>query len=251
MTDVAVIVPTLADDAALGRLLPRLAQLRPAPAAVIVVDGAASEATARLCAASGALWIGTRPGRGAQLAAGAARARADVLWFVHADAEPQPEAVAAIRECIAAGALGGHFRFRFTGPATPAKRLLERCIAWRCRLGMVYGDQGLFVTREAYAATPGFTPDPLFEEVALVRALRRTGRFVALPIPLGVSPRRWERDGWLRRTLLNRALATGYALGVPPARLAAWYGTARATAVVTVRDAAAAPLPEEPRAGRG
>ncbi|TLY80495.1 MAG: glycosyltransferase [Gammaproteobacteria bacterium] len=45
----AVVVPTLDDDAALARLLPRLAQLPSPPDRVIVVDGASSEATAAIC----------------------------------------------------------------------------------------------------------------------------------------------------------------------------------------------------------
>jgi hypothetical protein len=49
------------------------------------------------------------------------------------------------------------------------------------------------------------------------------GAFVALPIDVEVSARRWERDGWWRRTVMNRALALGYILGVPPTRLAHWY----------------------------
>jgi hypothetical protein len=40
---------------------------------------------------------------------------------------------------------------------------------------------------------------------------------------MGVSPRRWERDGWIRRSLMNRLLALGFALGVAPDRLARMY----------------------------
>ncbi len=68
---------------------------------------------------------------------------------------------------------------------------------------------------------------PLFEEVSLVRELRSAGRFDAVDATLGVSPRRWERDGWLRRTLNNRILALGYALGVPAEQLARRYHATR------------------------
>ena len=88
---------------------------------------------------------------------------------------------------------------------------------------MVYGDQAIFATRAAYAATPGFAAAPLFEEVPLVRGLRRVGRFAAVSDVIEVSPRRWERDGYLQRTLVNRMLALGYSLGISPERLASWY----------------------------
>lgn len=221
---VAVIIPTLDDDAALQRLLARLGKLEPAPDEVLVVDGAASQACEALCRAAGARWLAAHPSRGGQLALGAARAHADVLWFLHAECDPHSVSIAAIRRSIEAGACGGYFRFRFGGAPSRTKRLLERCIATRCRWGMVYGDQGLYVTRSAYAATPGFTVQPLFEEVALVRALKRTGHFAALDLPITISARRWERDGFLRRTLANRTLAIAFLCGASPARLARWYG---------------------------
>ena len=227
----AVLVPTLNDDAALARLLPLLGRLARAPEQVIVVDGAASEATAELCRGAGCTWMPSPPGRGLQLSAGIAAARAagaDVLWMVHADCEPHALSAHAIRAATVAGAAGGYFRFRFGGARSAPKRFLEACIAWRCRLSMVYGDQGIFVTRAAYDATPGIGPQPLFEEVALVRALRRTGRFVAVPLPMTVSERRWQRDGLLRRTLRNRTLALAYLLGIDPVTLERWYRASRA-----------------------
>jgi glycosyltransferase involved in cell wall biosynthesis len=227
----AVIIPTLNDEAALPRLLARLARLAPPADEVIVVDGAASEPCELVCRSAGAVWIAAHAGRGGQLALGAARALSDVLWFLRPDCEPPVEAIAAIRASVARGAVGGHFRFRWAGPPSAFKRLLERCIAWRSRWGMVYGDQGIFVTRAAYDATPGFALQPLFEEVAMVRALQRTGRFVGLALPLAVSPGPWERDGYLKRVLTDRLLALGFSLGISTARLARWRGTLPARAV--------------------
>jgi len=221
---VAVIIPTLDDDASLQRLVARLEHLDPAPDDVVVVDGAASESCQALCRGAGALWLPARPSRGGQLALGAARAAADVLWFLHAECEPHAAAIAAIRDSIEAGAVGGYFRFRFGGASSLTKRFLERCVAMRCRWGVVYGDQGIYVTRSAYEATPGFTVQPIFEEVALIRALKRTSRFAPLDLPITVSPRRWERDGFFRRTLANRVLALAFLCGASPARLARWYG---------------------------
>lgn len=227
----AVVVPTLNDDTALARLLSALGSLEAPPERVIVVDGAASEATAALCHGLGAAWLASPPGRGPQLQAGIAAARdagADILWMVHADCEPHPLAASALRDAVAAGAPGGYFRFRFGGARSLLKRFLEACIAWRARVSMVYGDQGIFATRVAYDAGPGIAPLTLFEEVALVRALKATGRFVALPLPITVSERRWQRDGLVRRTLRNRALALGFALGIDTDTLARWYRASRA-----------------------
>jgi rSAM/selenodomain-associated transferase 2 len=233
-TRLVVVVPTLNDDAALTRLLPLLGRLALPPEEVIVVDGAASEATAAVCRDAGCTWMPSRAGRGLQLNAGIAAARAPgatVLWMVHADCEPHALSARAIREATDAGAAGGYFRFRFGGARSPLKRFLEACIAWRCRLSMVYGDQGIFVARAAYDASPGIGPQPLFEEVALVRALRRTRRFIAVPLPMTVSERRWQREGLLRRTLRNRTLALAFVLGIDPVTLERWYRASRARQV--------------------
>ncbi|MGH8296346.1 MAG: glycosyltransferase [Steroidobacteraceae bacterium] len=230
------IVPTLHDDAALAELLSDLARLEAPPEQVIVVDGASSEPPSALCHGENVRWLRSAVGRGVQLSAGVAAAKealgegpaagTDVLWFLHADCRPDPRSAAVIRTVIGRGAAGGYFRFRFGGSGCPLKALLERCIALRCRVGMVYCDQGIFVTRTAYEASPGIDPQPLFEEVPLIRHLKSTRRFVALDLPITVSPRRWERDGFMRRTLHNRLLAVGYLLGMTPTRLARWYRSA-------------------------
>jgi rSAM/selenodomain-associated transferase 2 len=222
-TAVSIVVPTWRDDAALSRLLPQLAALQPPAAEVLVVDGADSEATRAVATAGGARYLASPAGRGTQLNRGARAARSDVLWFVHADAGVPPGAVAAIRRALAAGAHSGAFRFRFGGERGPTQRLLERAIAWRGAIGTVYGDQGLFVIRPAFERAGGFAEEPLFEEVPLVRALRRSGGFRVLDEPIVVSPRRWQQDGFWRRTLENRLLALGCAAGLSPRRLARWY----------------------------
>lgn len=225
---VAVIIPTLEEET-LSRLLARVGGLDPPPDEVLVVGREGSAACELACRGAGAEWVPGHEGRGGQLALGAARTRADALWFLHPECEPPPAAIAAIRALLAQGAVGGFFRFRFGGPPSAFKHFLERCIALRSRWGTVRGDQGIFVTRAAYEATTGFAVQPLFEELRLVRALKRTGRFVGLAVPLVVSPQPWEREGYLRRTLANRILVLGFLLGISAARLARWRRLRRPT----------------------
>jgi hypothetical protein len=60
------------------------------------------------------------------------------------------------------------------------------------------------------------------EDFDLVRRLGRAGRLAVLRAPARTSSRRYD-DGWLRRTLRNKAVLLGYVLGVPPERLARTY----------------------------
>jgi rSAM/selenodomain-associated transferase 2 len=220
---VSVIIPVIADNEALTRLLNRLHNLENPPDEIVIVDGGASSSCRSLARRFSCVYVSARRGRGHQLHAGALRASGDILWFVHADAVPPDNAIALIRAQHTASSAGGYFGFRFTGSAAWHKSALAHLINLRSRFGIPYGDQGLFATRTAYDAAGGFADVPLFEEVSLVRALRRHGSFACMPAEIGVSPRRWERDGWIRRTLGNRLLALGYAVGIPPHRLARRY----------------------------
>jgi rSAM/selenodomain-associated transferase 2 len=221
---IAVVIPVLGDAAELDALLVQLTAQRPEE--VIVVSGSPDADVAASCAAHGCVCIEASANRGGQLDAGARRAGAAVLWFVHADAELPGDALAVIATAVRDRAESGCFRFAFQGPPTWYKRLLTRLVALRIRCGgMVYGDQGIFVRRDVYFTLGGFSAWPLFEEVRLVRRLRARGTFRVLPRALAVATRRWERDGWLKRTLHNRWLALRFALGARPEALAASYRT--------------------------
>jgi rSAM/selenodomain-associated transferase 2 len=222
---VSVVIPVLDDLDSLTRTLKEFQAAKTCPDEIIVIDGGCDSHCARLALQHHCVYLRTRPGRGHQLHAGARCASGDIIWFLHADTHPPVSALALIRDQIAAGAVGGYFRFRFAGKQTWYKRLLAWLINVRTRFGVPYGDQGLFIRRSRYAAMGGFPDAPLFEEVSLVKAARRDGRFVEIDQPIGVSPRRWEQDGWLRRTLANRLLALGYILGISPETLARRYRT--------------------------
>ena len=85
--------------------------------------------------------------------------------------------------------------------------------------GLPYGDQALFVRRDAFEALRGYADLPIMEDVDLVRRLRRRGRLFRSARPAITSARRWERDGWVSRTCRHLALILLYFCGVPPARL--------------------------------
>jgi rSAM/selenodomain-associated transferase 2 len=222
--EISIVIPSLAEDASLIALLKQIRAWERRPREIIVADGAQSIDTRRLCARYDALWVPSVHGRGVQLSKGAAHAHGSVLWFLYPDAEPHPESLTAIAIAIDSGALGGYFRWRAGGARHWPVTLFEWGIRLRSTWGVPYGDQGLFVEREAFEVCGGFEATPLFEQVRLVKALRRQGRIDALPLPIGVPQTRWRRRGWLRQALGNRLLALGYVAGIPPARLARWSG---------------------------
>lgn len=223
MLNFSIIVPCFHDEEKLTCLLAQLQKLPHKPLEIIVVDAANSESCAELCAQFAAKWIASEPCRGQQLLTGAAQAKGDVLWFLHADALLSADPLTAMTKAIEQGATGGYFRFRFAAPRSWPVFILEPLIALRCRIGVPYGDQGIFIARPVYQQVGGHAPWPLFEEVPLVRAARRFGKFLPLTAPIFIDPRRWQRDGWWRRTWHNRKLALNFMCGVTPQELASRY----------------------------
>lgn len=223
MSKVSIIIPCYNDEQKLAQLLAQIQHLPRTPLEVIVIDGAASTVCQNICQQYQAHWLPSEPCRGKQLLAGAATAQGDVLWFLHADAHLPSDPLTVMELTLEQGALGGYFKFKFDAPRAWPAFILEPAVALRCRYGIPYGDQGLFMLRQAYVEAGGHAPWPLFEEVPLVKNLRKLGHFMALASPLLVDPRRWQHDGWWRRTWGNRKLALAFARGHAPHALAAQY----------------------------
>ena len=221
--DVSVIIPVYRDRQALERMLQALAGLDPRPSEVIVVDGGSEPEIEALCAGAGCRYLASRACRGEQMDRGARAAANELLWFLHADNSPRPDSISVIRAHMGPGTVGGWFRFVFESERCWQARLLGFLINLRARMGTPYGDQGLFMRRDAYRQAGGFPPRALFEEPPLIKRLRKSGRFAPVPAVLGVSARRWKRDGWFRRSLGNRLLALAYVLRRSPDDLARRY----------------------------
>lgn len=229
-SNIAIVVPVFGDTLPLHVLIDRIRSWPEQPGEIIVVSATEDPELSAHCQALGCRYLESRRCRGAQLDSGARSTEAPVIWFLHADAAPHPSSLKDIVQTLADGAEGGHFRFRFTGASSWRKELIEWLVNIRVRMGGIpYGDQGLFVRREAYLECGGFPHQPLFEEVALVKKLRARKRFRQCQTPIGISPRRWERDGWVRRSLANRRLAIRYVLGTTAEQLARSYDQTNGT----------------------
>ena len=166
-------------------------------------------------------------GRGTQMRAAALEATGDVLWFVHADTLPPPHALDESRAHLAdTSVAGGNFGLLFDGPSRSARQLTAIYPMLRI-LGLSYGDSGIFVRRDIYDRIGGFRELALFEDLDLLRRLRRTGRFVHLPSRIITSSRRFEHRNFALVWLHWTTLQVLYWCGVSPNWLARWYRHAR------------------------
>jgi len=192
---------------------------------VIVADGGSRDATRERALEAGARVVASAPGRARQLQAGAlATTDVEAILFLHADTQlPEGWADAVARALAAPGVAGGAFAFRFAERG-PGLRFIEWGVRLRLALTRLpYGDQAIFVRRDALDAMGGVPQSPIMEDLDLVREIRRRGKLVLLPLAVVTSARRYRQRGILRTWLRNTAALTAWRLGVDRERLAAWY----------------------------
>lgn len=221
---ISIIIPCLNESTRIAATLTHLAPLRTRGAEVIVSDGGSSDDTAaRAVPLADAVIVAPR-GRAAQMNAGAARARGDVLLFLHADSVLPDGADRLITEGLVRSRRSwGRFDVRIDG-RHPLLRLVERLMNLRSRLtGISTGDQGQFVTRACFEAAGGFPAIALMEDIVLAKRLRRFGRPLCLAQRLTTSGRRWEMHGVMRTIVLMWRLRLAFALGADPNELALRY----------------------------
>ncbi|MCC6642820.1 MAG: TIGR04283 family arsenosugar biosynthesis glycosyltransferase [Deltaproteobacteria bacterium] len=218
----SVVIPALDEG---GRIEETLASASAPGVEVLVVDGGSRDDTVARARACGARVLVSARGRAQQLDAGARAAAGEILLFLHADTRLPPGYDAAVTRAMAdAGVAGGAFRFRFDR-SSPSLRVVE----WGARLRVVllrlpYGDQALFVRRRVLEALGGVPQVPIFEDLDLVRIIRRAGRLALLSLPATTSARRYEEGGVLRTMLRNWVAAAAWLAGADRRRVAAWYG---------------------------
>ena len=196
---VSIIIPARNDAAALGRTLDHLAGLPGITGAEVIVAASGDPAgTERAVSGRARLVWPAGSTRAALMNAGAAAARGDVLFFLHADSLPPADAVALIDHALSHPRIvGGGFEHRFAEPAW-SLRAITRVNRIRYRLtGNYYGDQGIFVRASVFRQIGGYKPLRLLEDLEFSQRLKRTGRSALIGVPLLTSGRRFlERGPW-------------------------------------------------------
>ncbi|HJU54206.1 MAG TPA: TIGR04283 family arsenosugar biosynthesis glycosyltransferase [Pyrinomonadaceae bacterium] len=222
----SIIIPTLNEARSIAAKLDAVTKVR-GRVEVIVVDGGSSDGTLEILRERGARVVTSERGRGAQMHAGARVAVGEALWFLHADTIPPADAAERITDALRDAAVaGGNFCVRFDG-ARRAARFLTWLYPRLGKLGLCYGDSGIFVRRDAYGRIGGFKPFPIFEDLDLVRGLKRVGRVVRLPAQVITSSRRFEGRSFALTFTRWSALQVLYWLGVHPRRLGRLYAPVR------------------------
>jgi rSAM/selenodomain-associated transferase 2 len=219
------IIPCWNDVGRLEPTLALLAGLEPKPEILVADASEEREPVRDLAARFSARYIEVaEPSRGRQMNAGALEASGDVLVFHHADTDFSQQHLDGLLAAMGNGGLvGGAFykdiraHHPKVGWSEPLVRLYSRYV------GVLYGDQSVFVRRPHFNKIGGFREIPLMEDVDFSKRLRRSGKMTLIDPPIRTSMRRFKAEGTLWRKAQNVTLVLLFRIGVSPERLHRWY----------------------------
>ncbi|WP_022665465.1 TIGR04283 family arsenosugar biosynthesis glycosyltransferase [Desulfospira joergensenii] len=232
--DLSIIIPVYRENKVICGTIARIRELDlPCRFEIILCDGESRASTLahvrrNLPGSRDLVLVESGKGRGIQMNAGAARARGDLLFFLHADTFPDRTGMEAMlqsfwqksRPSTFCGAFDLHINSR-----KKIFRIIEKTASTRSRLTRIpYGDQGIFISGPFFERLGGFPREPIMEDVGLMKKIRTRGvRPVFLDHAVSTSARRWEKQGIVYTTLRNWVLICLYSLGVSPKRLVRYY----------------------------
>lgn len=221
---ISVIIPALNEELHIERCIDSL-RAEGFSGDIIVADGGSIDRTKEIALShTGVIVVESPKGRGTQMNAGSAAATGDILIFLHADTVLEQ---GWSRELSAAlddpSVVGGAFRFCIDNPSAKY-RLVEAWVHMRCRLcRLPYGDQAIFIRRDAFRTLGRYKEILLMEDVDIVRRMNKLGKIGILKHKAITSGRRWVSRGLLRTAVINQITMLLYQLGISPKKLARFY----------------------------
>ena len=210
---VSVIIPTYNEESTIQRLLKSLSSDNVSE--VIVADGGSSDRTKELAQQYPVKVIECVKNRALQMNEGARQAEGNTFLFLHADSILENNSFNPINQNINKGFIGGCYSQRIDSSKI-IYRLIESSGNIRAKLSKIfYGDQAIFVRKDIFSKIGGFDLVDIFEDVLFSKKLKRIGRTTVLSQRVLNSPRRWEKQGIIKATLIYWFLSVGFILRVP------------------------------------
>jgi rSAM/selenodomain-associated transferase 2 len=201
---------------------------------IIIVDGGSTDKTkvkileSSLCDRKIKLVTNNKVGRANQMNYGAVLATGEILLFLHADTI-LPDNYQQIAQSILKrkDVIVGAFQLHINSPKKTL-RLVEKIVNLRSRfLSLPYGDQGFFITKDNFERLGGFADLPIMEDFNFIQKAKRNGKIVIADATVMTSPRRWQKIGVIKTTVINQLIIVGYYLKISPNKLKTFYHRAK------------------------
>lgn len=181
---------------------------------IIIMDGGSTDQTISIAERAGAVAVlSEKKGRAVQMNKGASIAKGDILYFLHADSLPPANFDGQILIAIESGAASGCFRIGFDD-----EHWFLKANAWFTRFdvnALRFGDQSLFVLKDAFRRSGGFKEDLLMmEDQEIIHRIKREGKFRVLKDQVTTSARKYRDNGAYRMQVIFYLIWTLYYLGL-------------------------------------
>lgn len=226
MIMVSIIIPVLNEEKNIEKSLIQFNGLK-GDKEIIVVDGGSSDSTKQIAERFAKVVLSER-GRANQMNKGAAKARGDILWFVHLDSIINEDSIEKIQLAIDEKYVGGGFLLKFYDYDTLFMKYISTTSNLRAKyLGLYFGDQGIFVRRDVFESVGGYPRQEIMEDWEFSLLMKKMGKLKLINTTIGTSARRFKNGGQLKTHLLMHKIKLMYLLGTPTDKLAKIYKDVR------------------------
>jgi len=221
---ISVIIPALNESSHISDLLNFLkCESKGVVKEVIVVDGGSRDSTVELAKSAGAKVITTSlPSRAVQMNLGAANAKSELLYFIHADVKLLPCFVDDILKSIELGYDAGCYAYIFD-----SDKVMLKVNSFFTKYRGIFcggGDQTLFIRKEAFEALNGFNAEYcIMEDFEFYARIQKKYRFRLIPKRIKVSARKYENNSWLKVQLANFIVFTMFLFKFHPHKMKLTY----------------------------
>lgn len=226
---VAIVIPTYNEEAALPAALRDVAALDPQPDEILVVDGGSSDATISIAQKAGINAVtAPRKGRGVQINYGVATVQSEIVCILHADTKLPVDAIDVIRVTMSDRRIAlSSFTPRISGSQgtrwgttfhnwikTWYAPLLTRPHLFFRGVRLLFGDHAMFFRREHFLEVGGCDEGlAIMEEADLCIKFARFGKTKMVPRWVWTSDRRVAAWGPIRANWIYFKVGIMWALG--------------------------------------
>ena len=220
---ISIIIPVLNEADTIGKLIGHLLEASNTRNVeeIILVDGGSTDGSLEIMSRMEGVRLHTSErGRAKQMNAGAAIAKGEILYFLHADSLPPPD---FDRKILAAQSPAGCFRLRFEPANSPWLKLASWFTKFDSSL-FRGGDQSLFIEAEVFKTLGGYDERyTVYEDVEFIDRIKRNHEFSILKDFVTTSSRRFQENGTLRLYYHFAAIHLKALMGRDPEVLSAYY----------------------------